>query len=168
MLASTSRLPPAPLPGLGALLVELAEMILNTTGADGEPILSGSDICSLRLIDRMLQVTSFETFAKRLFNIRKHMLDQRSLNTLLSIARHPVLGTYVRGVAVGPECINALFVENDGHARPDDDLGCSHGLIDSHHDPSTVAHFRELVVGQDLFGADCEPGSECAIILGRL
>lgn len=166
-LASASRPLPAPLPELGSLPVELAEMILNSTGADGEPILSGSDICSIRLMDCMLQAASFETFAKRHFTIRKRMLDRRSLDTLLSIAKHPVFGPYVHEVAIGPERINAMFVENDDHVRPDDDPRCSDGLIDSHRDPSTVVHFRELVSAQHLFDADCDPGSECAIMLGR-
>ncbi|KAF3049526.1 hypothetical protein E8E11_009763 [Didymella keratinophila] len=157
----------APTPELGSLPIELIEMILNSTEADGELILSRSDIRTLRLMNRTLQAASFETFAKQHFTIRKHMLDRRSLDMLLNIAKHPVFSTYVREVAIGPERINAMYIEDDDDLRPDDDPRCSDGLINSHRDPSTVARFRELVSAQENFDADCDSASEYAMTLGQ-
>jgi hypothetical protein len=139
----------APIPELGSLPIELGETILNSTGADGDTILSPSDICSIRLMNRMLQAASFKTFAEQHFTVRKHILDRRSLNMLPQIAEHPVFVAYVREVAIGPERINAMYIE-------DDDPRCLDGLIESHHDPLAVAHFRELVSAQEHFDSDCD------------
>lgn len=86
---------------------------------------------------------------------------------LLQIAEHPVFVAYVREVAIGPERINAMYIEDDDQLRPDDDPRCSDGLVDRHRDPLAVAHFRELVSAQEHFDSDCDPGPECATILGR-
>ncbi|KAF3045106.1 hypothetical protein E8E12_008982 [Didymella heteroderae] len=141
---------PAPLPKLGSLPIELAEMRLTSTGADGEPIPNGSDVCNLLLMNRMLQAASFET-----------------LDKFLTVVKHPVLGAYVREVAIGPGRINTVFVEEDDHLRSDDDPRCSNGLIDYLRDPLTVAHFRKPVSARDISDANCDPASEYAVILGQ-
>lgn len=89
-----SQLFPAPVTELGPLPIELIEMILNTMRADGEPFLSEPDLYSLCIMNCMLQAANFDTFAKRLVTMRKHMLDQRSLATLSDIAMHLVFSMY--------------------------------------------------------------------------
>lgn len=160
---------PAPVPELESLPIELIEMILNSTRADGEPILSESDICSLCIMNRMLQAASFDTFAKRLFTMRKHMLDQRSLATLSDIAMHPVFSVYVCEVAISPERINDSFIKDKSTEFDFENSRSSDGSVYNGCNPLSVAHFRELVTNQNHFnGGDyeyCFPGH--SVVLGQ-
>lgn len=110
------------------------------------PILSGHDLCNLRLMNRQFRAISFEKFAQRCFSTRKHMLDRRSLETLLEIAQHPVFSDYVREVAIGPERINQNFLDND---CPNHDPSSWSGKKSRECCPLIVRQFIELFWNQN-------------------
>jgi hypothetical protein len=77
----------------------------QTKGAHGkdEFVLDAQDFGNLRLVNRQVCHTTFHTFAKRFFTLRKHMLSRFGLQALDNISRHPHLRKYVKEVAFGPE-----------------------------------------------------------------
>jgi hypothetical protein len=104
-------------------------------------------------MNRQFRAISFEKFAQRCFSTRKHMLDRRSLETLLEIAQHPVFSNYVHEVAIGPERINIDFLDND---CPDHDPGSWDGKECRECCPLVVRQFIELHWNQNNYEDDDE------------
>jgi hypothetical protein len=102
-----------------SLPAELMSMVVQATGANNEPILSGEDVVNLRLTSRHYNYHTLNVWAKRFFTTRKHMLSRRSLQCLLDNANDPILSRYVREVAIGPGRINLKLISHLDPAHPD-------------------------------------------------
>lgn len=74
-----------------------------------------------------------------------------------------MLCAYVREVAISPERISPMFIEDEEDAHFDNSR-CSDGLIDIYRDPWTVGHFLKFVEAQRHFDMNDSPATEYAVL----
>jgi hypothetical protein len=98
---------------------EIMTMIINSAEKSTSPyklceemtehVLSAEDACNVRLASRRMEQTTLDSFRKRFFTCRKHMISRHSLEALWDISLHPVFGEYIREIAIGTEGVNPDF-----------------------------------------------------------
>lgn len=61
------------------------------------------DLGNLRRTCKQVEKCLFRDFAREFFTVRRFMVEQVSLQTLLNIANHETLGPHVTGEQTGPK-----------------------------------------------------------------
>jgi hypothetical protein len=78
-----------------------------------------STLTALRLTCRRFNDVTIVTFGRRFFHVRNIMLHEKSVQSLVSIAKHPVFASCVRKVGFAPSFLrsNWLGFEQECEAR---------------------------------------------------